>query len=245
MSNDIISIEVTQKSLALIASIEKRSRPGQFEKDVLVFLDRQATIGADYISDNMLSNQRLRRRSGNLARSIVGRSLRAAGVPAMRIGVLRGPALRYAGVQEYGTKKYNPDSPYDTIRPKHAKALAIPQEPALTGVGIDRFGGPRGVPFSLTFIPFRGTGVAVGGLFDPATLPAKGSGLSLRTAKMYYLLVSKVDIKPKWYLKDGFDAWLPEFVEELTDWLEDYALALPKGRFKSKGKQRDEKGRFI
>lgn len=218
----IVEIKLTQKSLAYIAAIKKRAKPGQFERDVLGFLDKQASIGADFISDNYLSNQRLKRRSGALARSIVGRSLMASGVPAMRIGVLRGPALRYAGVQEYGTRKYNQSSPYDTIRPRSAKALAIPQKPALTAVGIDKFGGPRGLPFKAAFIPFRGTGVAVGGLFDPKTLPKSGSGLSLRSAKMYYLLVKQVDIKPKWYLKDGFEAWLPKMTEELADWLRDY-----------------------
>ena len=236
MTNQIVEMKLTKESVKLLATIGRRTKKSVFEKDVLEFLDRQASIGADFISDNMLSNQRLRRRSGNLAKSIVGRSLKAAGVPAIRIGVLRGPALRYAGVQEYGTKKYNPDSPYDTIRPRHGKALAMPTEHATTPVGLDKFGGPRNLPFKAVFIPFRGTGVAVGGLFDPGTLPPSGSGLSLRTAKMYYLLLKEVDIKPKWYLKDGFDAFLPLLVEELADWLRDYAAGLDVKKGKSRGR---------
>lgn len=222
----IVEIELTKESRKLLDEIEKRSKPEVFRKDILGFFDRQASIGADYISDNFLSGQRLGRRTGHLARAIVGRSLRVASVPAMRIGILRGPALSYAGVQEYGTKGKNPNSPYDTIRPRNAKALAIPQEPALTPVGVDRFGGPRGVPFKLRFIPFRGSGVAIGGLFDPRTIPPRNSGLTLESAKMYYLLVKEVDIEPKWYLKDGFDAWMPEFIEELADWLRDYLSSL-------------------
>jgi len=221
-----VEIALTKQSLRYLKLIRARADEDVFNKDILKFFDQQASIGADYISDNFVSGQRLGRRSGSLARAIVGRSLMAASVPAMRIGILRGPALRYAGVQEYGTRGKNPSSPYDTIRPKNAKALAIPQEPALTPVGLDRFGGPRGVPFDLTFIPFKGTGVAVGGLFDPRTLPQRGSGLTLRSAKMYYLLVGEIDIEPKWYLKDGFDAWMPELVEELADWLRDYAFGL-------------------
>ena len=226
MSNQIVEIGLTKASLKFIDEIKRRSKKGEFENDILKFLDKQASIGADFISDNYVSNQRLRRRSGNLARAIVGRSLMAAGVPAMRIGIFRGPALRYAGVQEYGTKKYNPDSPYDTIRPKNAKALAIPTKNAQTPVGLDRFGGPRGLPFKAVFIPFRGTGVAVGGLFDPKTLPPSGSNLTLRSAKMYYLLVKQVDIRPKFYLKDGFDAFMPQLVEELAEWLQDYLQGL-------------------
>jgi len=230
MSSSIVEIKLTKDSLKFLDEAQRLSKKGEFEENVLGFMDRQASIGADWIADNYASGQRLGRRTGALARSIVGRSLTVGSVPAMRIGVLRGPALRYAGVQEYGTRRYNPSSPYDTIRPKSAKALAIPQEPALTPVGVDRFGGPRGVPFKLTFIPFRSTGVAVGGLYDPRSIPQTGSGLTLQTAKMYYLLVKEVDIKPKWYLKDGFDAWMPQFTEELADWLRDYVTARRRSR---------------
>jgi hypothetical protein len=245
MAREVVTIELTKDSLKTLEDIRRHADPNQFMSDIMEFFDRQASIGADFISDNYVSSQRLRRRSGNLAKAIIGRSVKVGSVPAMRIGVLRGPALRYAGVQEYGTKGKNPSSPYDTIRPKHAKALAIPQEPALTAAGLDRFGGPSNVPFDLKFIPFRGTGVAVGGLYDPRTIPQAGSGLTLQNAKMYYMLVREVDIEPKWYLRDGFDAWMPDLINELADWLRDYMLGLPPSKRKKGGRPRDDKGRFI
>lgn len=224
----VVKVVMTRQSKAYLAALRKNMEPKVFAKKLSGFLDRSAAVIAGKVSDEMLSGQRLKRRTGTLARSVIGFSFEFRGLPAMRIGVLRGPALAYAGVQEYGTKKYNPASPYPTIRPKHGKALAIPQKPALTPAGVDRFGGPRQTPLNLRFIPFRGTGVAVGGLFDPSTLPPPGSGLSLRSAKMYYLLVKYVDIKPTWYLRDGVNMSLPEFTNALADWLEAQWLGVQK-----------------
>lgn len=218
-----VEIGLTKKSIKDLRAIQRRMNPKVFLREILEFFDRQASIGADFIGDEYASGQRLKRRSGNLARSIIGRSLAVGKVPAMRIGVLRGPALRYAGVQEYGTKGKNPSSPYPTIRPKSAKALAVPIGPALTPAGVARKPGPEDWD-NLAFVPFRGNKITVGGLYDVNSLHRAGG--NLRKAKAYYLLMTQVDIEPKWYLRDGFDAWLPELADNLADYLRDVLVGL-------------------
>lgn len=181
---------------------------------------KHSLIAAGHVSRTMLSGQRLKRRTGSLARSITGTGLRVDGVPAMRVGIFRGPALKYAGVQEFGTKGKNPESPYPTIRPKKGKALAMPLEPALTPAGVERYGGPRNFPGGLHFIPFRNSGVAIGALYSPAEYTiAKSFGL--REAKAAYLLLKKIDIPPHWYLRDGFRNYLPLFKKALEAYLKD------------------------
>lgn len=189
------------------------------------FFHKHSLIAASHISKTMLSGQRLRRRTGGLAKSVTGTGLRVDGIPAMRVGIFRGPALKYAGVQELGTKGKNPSSPYDTIRPKKGKSLSIPLDPVLTGTGVDKYGGPRGFPGELHFIPFRKSGIAVGALFDDAEYKiAKTFGL--REAKAAYLLVKKVDIPAHFYLRDGFRNYLPLFVKELEAYLKQI-VAIP------------------
>jgi hypothetical protein len=239
----MVTVELSKRTIFMLRAFEKAAGVERYNKTILAFLDKAASAAAGHISDTMLSGQRLKRRTGTLAKSIIGRSLMFTGVPAMRIGVMRGPALKYAGPQEYGTKGKNPSSPYDTIRPRHGKALAIPMKPALTPAGVDRFGGPRNAGIELKFIPFRSTGVAVGGLFDPATLPPRGSGLNLRSAKMYYLLVKEIDLEPKWYLRDGFNDYLPILAEAILDYLEGIVRA--SGGTGFRGKLRDARGKFI
>jgi len=224
-----VEITLSKTAKKNLAELQKLTSPRAFNKAMLEFFERQASIGADWISDNYASGQRLKRRTGNLAKSIIGRSVMVGSVPGMRIGVLRGPALRYAGVQEYGTKGKNASSPYPTIRPKSAKALSIPMKPALTPAGVERFGGPRGLPDGfLAFVPFRSGKNAVGGLFEKSTL-----GGALKDAKMYYLLVKEVDIEPKWYLRDGFNKWLPQLSRNIADYLRDVLVGV---REKNRGR---------
>lgn len=81
-------------------------------RKILQVMDRQGALTAKYISTNYLSGQRLNRVTGTLARSVVGIGVTFRGLPAMRVGVLTGPALAYAGILEVGTEDKNPDSPY-------------------------------------------------------------------------------------------------------------------------------------
>ena len=193
----------TKKLLRDLAKIS--SRQG-FQASILRFFDRASSRAAGYVSRNMLSGQRLNRRTGTLARSILGRSELVKGVPGMRIGVFRGPALAYAGIHEEG----------GTIVPKKAKALAIPMGPSLTAAGVEKFGGPREYPGALKFVPFRSSGVAIGGLFDAASMGPNG----LDGAILVYLLVTKVRIKAKHYLRDGVREYIDQqLIGELNEYL--------------------------
>jgi len=172
---------------------------------------------AGHISSNKLAGQLVRRRTGSLARSITGTGLRIDGVPAMRVGVFRGPSSRYAGLLEHGTKPHNPESPYDTVRPiPPRKALAMPVNDSLTAAGVARYPGPRQDPRELRFVPFRKSGIsqgAIGGLYEEKQLKAAGDDLS--KAKAAYLLLAKADYKPRHYLRSGLRDQLPQIALEL------------------------------
>ena len=206
-----LKIKIGADTRKLLKDLARLSGRSGFNAAILRFFDREASRAAGYVSKNMLSGQRLKRRTGMLARSVIGRSELAGGLPAFRVGIFRGPALAYAEAQEEGA----------TITPKNAKALAIPQAAALTAAGVDRFGGPRQYPGALKFIPFRASGVAVGGLYDAATVGQGPGGLD--GAIMIYLLVRKVKIVGKHYLQDG----VREYVDaHLTKNLNEYLRAL-------------------
>lgn len=200
------------------------------------FFARQANIVAGRISQNYLSGQRLKRRTGSLARSIIGVANRPPEIPGFRVGIFKGPALAYAGAQEYGTKGADPASPIPTIRPKKAKALAVPAPggPALTPAGVHRYDSPRQFPRALRFVPFRQSGIAVGGLYEKQSLldeqaaARRGSRpVSLRNAKLVYFLLSKIDLKPRRYLHDGLEDNLLEVAENLVAFLRDLVSTRP------------------
>lgn len=221
MANEIIKFNLTEATKKYLLAAEKEFGREPLYIGIERFFDRQASRGATRIADTQLSGQVLKTRSGNLKRSVVGRGLRVNAVPAMRVGILRGPALRYAGVQEYGTQGKNPSSPYPTIRPKRAKALAIPLDegPAVYPSGVARYDSPRDFPGGLHFIPFR-RGVAVGALYPESEIQRLHSGgLTLRDIQAAYLLVTKVDIKPHFFLRKGFEKFLPEVAKELGKYL--------------------------
>jgi len=199
-------IKILPDTKKLLRDLAKISSKQGFANAMLRFFDRQGSKASGYISKNFLSGQRLRRRTGRLAGSILGRSELVGGVPAMRVGIFRGPALAYARIQEEG----------GIIEPRRARALAIPKGPALTPAGVERFGGPRGYPGQLRFIPFRNSGVAVGGLFDANTLGPGG----LDGAILVYLLVRRVEIKAKHYLHDGLREYIDRhLIQELNSYL--------------------------
>lgn len=132
------------------------------------FFHREGGIVGGKIAKSIGSGESgLRRRTGALARSIVGLGIRIDGVPAIQVGALRGPAIKYVAVQEYGTKGADPSSPIPTIRPKRAKNLAIPVNDTLTPAGVPRYPGPRRDPRRLFFIPFRKRGSNVTGALYP------------------------------------------------------------------------------
>lgn len=212
MTTQVVSLELDQASKRGLAELRRRTTPAQFQTHLLRFFELESSRVAGSISQNFLAGKRLKIRTGTLAKSVVGRSARVKGSVGMRVGILDGPALRYAGPQEYGTKGFNPSSPYPTIKPTRAKALAIPINSALTKAGVAKYVSPRDYPGGLFFIAAH-RGKVIGFLFPKGKKGGpkrqRGGGIAGLGAPPAYLLVRSVDLKPKWYLRDGFRAELP------------------------------------
>lgn len=132
------------------------------------------------------ATQRMRRRSGNLNRSItatVQNKLRSPQVVLTAGGNIKGgKEVPYATTQEYGA----------TIRPVRRQWLAIPTDDVKTGsgqgAGASRFQTPRDYPSRLVFVQRSSTFAF---LLDPADGRAK------------WWLRKKTVIKPKWYARDA------------------------------------------
>lgn len=208
MAEPFVKLTIDTKTKKFIKNLEDLTEKEFIYNIIEKFFEKRALFVAGFISKNFLSGQRLKRRTGALARSITGRGIRIGGLPAMRVGIFKGPALAYAQAQEKGA----------TIKPVKAKALAIPQKLVLTAAGVDKYGGPRNYPGELRFVPFRGSGIAVGGLYPAEEL---SKGVTLREAKIAYLLVTQVKIKPKNFLRDGLRETLPETASLLAELLRD------------------------
>lgn len=206
-----VEFELSPEARRDLTELQRLFNPQTAFNAIARFFDKRASIVAGEISRNYLSGQRLNRRTGTLARSIVGQTITFRGLPAMRVGVIRGPALAYAAAQEFGA----------VITPRRAKALAIPTDEAKTAAGVERYGGPRNFPGELRFVPFRNSGVAVGGLFEAESLRAS---LNLRDARLLYILVREVRIEPQFFLRDGFAMALPGIAEDLAVLLRDLLL---------------------
>ncbi len=186
-----------------------------FSEIMFRVLQKLSTQTAGFVIKDSLSGKRLNRRTGALARSTTGLAVKRGGLPEVQIGVFRGPAVAYAGIQEVG----------GTIRPVSAKALAIPQEPALTGAGVDRFGGPRNTPFELRFIPFRNSGLAVGKLVkEEEAQQLQQAGIPASLADTVYLLVESVEIPPSGWLSEAVITFLPQFSALLAEAIAEVAL---------------------
>ena len=217
-----MKLKIPASSLKTLDRIFNRFKTVKVYAALDRFFDQTALWLAGQITKTSLSGQKLKRRTGQLAASVTGRSIREKGVPGFKVGVFRGPALRYAGVMEYGTRGFNPRSPYPTIKPKRAKALAMPVGDAVTPAGVHKYLGPRQYAkqkAELTFVPFdRGSG-AIGGLYTDDELIKGGTNFS--NAKAAYLLLAKTDIKPRWYLRQGVRSRLPAIVKRLSKYLRD------------------------
>ena len=231
MPEALAKLSLTPRSARLLERMED-SLDGKSALDGLrAVLDRQGRLAAGYIVKNKLSGQALRRRTGGLARSIEGRVINdAQGVPAVRVGVFRGPALSYAGVLEHGTRDRNPASPYPIIRPVRARALAMPVGDSLTPAGVPRIPGPRDYPKrygrDLVFVPFR-RGIAIGGLYDERELDAAEArsdqgAVSLRGLSPRYVLLKQLSITPRHYLRDGLIEYLPRIGDAIGEFLEEH-----------------------
>lgn len=205
-TRNAIRINLDKRTEAFIRNLVRNRE--QLPSLIRTRLQRLASRTAGFVIKTSLSGQRLNRRTGALARSTTGQLVNQAGLPAIQVGVFRGPALVYAGIQEEG----------GVIEPKNAKALAIPQEPALTAAGVDRFGGPRNAPFDLRFLPFRGSGVAVGKLVSAAAAESfEAAGQSPYEAQAIYLLVERVTIPASKWLSAAVIEYLPTIATEVAN----------------------------
>ena len=205
-------IELSRRTRDYLARAKVEFSRASIYRKLAPVLSREATKAASYSVAQYMSGQRLKVRTGALRRSVVGRFELYNGKLAVRIGNIGGVQNPYAAVQEYGTKGENPDSPIPTIVPKRARALAMPVGPSLTPAGVRRYQSPREVPEPLRFVPRTGSNKSnVIGLL--VTTP-KGA-----TGEIAYLLLSQVDLKPRYYLRDGLKSSFPSISKAVGDTL--------------------------
>ncbi len=199
---DAIQVEIKITPPDILRNVEKFFQRPEIIAVIRRTMEKIASRLAGQVVKTKLSGQYLKRRTGILAKSIVGVVITRGGLPAITVGIFSGPALAYAGVQEFGTVGAGGTLP--TIRPKNAKALSIPVGPtALTPAGVSRFQSPRDYigPGELKFIPGqKSIGVLVDDVSD----------------EVEYVLVAKVDIPPKHYLLDTMNENLPKIAQQLA-----------------------------
>lgn len=210
VSSRAVTLELDAKGERLLRRIETEWTKQEATERLLPFFNRQALIAAGFISRKFV-RKRLRTRTGHASQSIIGKGVVVNNLPAIRVGWLRtSPAINYIGVQEFGTFGENPESPFPTIKPKRAKSLAMPLEPkAVHPSGVAKYSSPRDYPEPLSFIPRR-TGNVVGFLVEEDDLE---NATGFEQIQAVYMLLRQVDIKPQWFLRDGFDAYLPQLVK--------------------------------
>ena len=135
---------------------------------------------------------RMKTRSGTLARSI------RAGVTGNVLKLAAnagGDHLIYAHLQEEG----------GIVRPKNKKWLTIPVEggPAMTPAGVSRYKTARDYPRPLRFIKVRGS-LAL--LVDERK----------RRSDIVYVLVKKVTVPGRYYMRDAFKEEAPKVEPAIT-----------------------------
>lgn len=164
-------------------------------------LEREAKDAANQAAQ--LAGSRLKKRSGRLARQIKGRVLVNGRRSVLEIGVFRGKAKRYAGIQDRGTVGRGGD--YPTIRPRRAKALAMPVGAALNKNGSARFTGPRKDRVALTAIYFPNPSNAnvIGALYSTRELAEHRKRRQPGLPHPRWLLLRSTDLKPRRFLTDA------------------------------------------
>lgn len=240
---DDLRIQLTSDSKRRLDRFLAKTDPEVVRRELLGLFTKEGRLTARNVSRKFLSGQRLAIRAGSLARSVEGRGVLHEGLPAIRVGVFRGPALQYARVHELGTKGKGGTLP--TIMPRRAKALAVPNRDnkrVMFPSGAPRYPSPRQFPGELSFIPFRRGTKAIGALYEkdeldelrekakaargdttkrPKGAEAANEGFTLRDATAAYFLLSSADIEPKHYLRDGMLQALPRIALELSEFLAD------------------------
>ena len=115
-------------------------------------------------------------------------------------GRVSGGEVVYAAAQEFGA----------TVRPRASDYLRIPLGPALTGAGVDRFGGSlRSYPGE-GFFPFRSSR---GGLF----IGKKGDEIGDGAPRAWYALVREVKVPRTLFLGRAVEEAVGKMKPELAD----------------------------
>ncbi len=235
MAEPLVSITLDPASRRTLERLKFRWGTHAVGAEADRFFAKEALRVAGRVARSMSAGGKLKRRTGNLARSITGVGLRVGGAPALRVGIFHGPALRYAATQEYGTTGKGGTIP--TIRPgrnispvtgRPTRALAVPTELAKTAAGVGRQASPVDYPEKLKFLRVN-RGKLVGLLVTEKSLARAfrkgvkgGKGLQRGDLRVAFLLLRLVDIAPKHYLRDGMEAALPEIGQRLAQHLGRY-----------------------
>tara|TARA_Y100001973_G_scaffold64658_3_gene94506 strand:+ start:2206 stop:2790 length:585 start_codon:yes stop_codon:yes gene_type:complete len=169
------------------------------KRDFLKALRRVSTFHAaemETLSKNIAST-RLNARTGNLVRSIGARVRKRA--DGMEIELRAGGGqkrVKYARTHEFGAMKSN------AIRPKKGKFLAVPvHEELFTGVGVNRYASPRDVPEELFF---------------HRNDEGKAMLLSEATNEVWYVLMKRVEIPPRPFMKPALDETEKNLIPEVS-----------------------------
>lgn len=227
-----VTVRLLPETQRVLRALSERLTRSELFAGIFRVFDKLASRAAGYIIANKLSGQVLKRRSGALARSLIGRAVYdSRGLPGLRVGTFRGPADRYAAVLEHGTRGLNPESPFPTIVPVRARYLAMPVDDALTPAGVARWRSPRDFPGRLVFIPFRKSGIAVGALYDARSLRRAGGGrVSLESARKLWVLLKKLDLPAYHYLRSGLREFVPQIATELLAYFRQLFAEVQAGR---------------
>lgn len=179
---------------------------GRLAREVLATASRAVAVAEGESRD--LARTRLRRRTGNLSRSITGT---VEGWPSVTMGLRAGGGaedVRYAALQEYG----------GTVRPKGHPFLAIPVGPALTPAGVPRYpGGPRTVPVPLAVAQTRNRDFV---LVEAHGRRTKGGRLSSVQGVVWYILRRQVTVPAHRFVRDPFDAMVRALPQQMSEALQ-------------------------
>jgi hypothetical protein len=207
----VFSIGFDERSKGLMAKIRDGLAPQKVIMGIFNLFQRLGGRAAAHVVKKYLSgpttDKTLSRRTGQLAKAVVGVATLKGGVPMVRLGIFRGPAMKYAYVLEHG----------GVILPKKARSLAMPVNDALTPAGVDKYGSPRNYPGELKFVPSKKGGKVVGFLYDEAEVKAaKKNWAALRPL---WVLLTSVRIEGRHYLQNGMRDYLPVIAKEVLGYL--------------------------
>lgn len=225
INGQFISLVLDNKSSQVLIKFDQSMDSRRLRSELLEVFRTLAKRAEKFVKQYVRDTSGLVRRSGELLRAITANARFVSQVPQFRVGIFRGPALKYAAHQEWGTDDLNPNSPYPPIVPKRRRTLAwpVPGGPATTPGGTPRYRGPRHYEINtgdmLGFIPWKGE-TAVGGLYNLKDIQqARRKGWSLRNIQVVYVLLKRTSLPPHWYLRDSMKQFLPQVSDAILAWV--------------------------